>query len=191
MTDVDTQQIRRTNGPGSSPWRNEALCERVHELWKDHSASQIADRIRMEFRVQVSRNAIVGYLHRQKITVDDKVEVHPATSGERPKRIPPSRRPATPVNVRSINAAMARPRIKPEPFVCAPVVDLDPLHMTLADLKDGNCRFPFGDDPAAMTFCGHPTVSGRSWCPKHFAVVTVPTPARRQSTAFIARGAAA
>lgn len=95
--------------------------------------------------------------------------------------------------VQKINAAKAAPspKIRPEPFVCAPVPDLDPLHLTLAELKDGNCRFPFGEDPAAMTFCGHPTVSGRSWCPKHFAVVTVPTPARRQSTAFIARGAAA
>lgn len=189
MTDVDTQEIRPTRGPGNSPWRNELLCKRVHALWSTHSATQIAEKIWLEFQVEISRNSVVGYLHRQKLTVEHKAEVHPLTreNGTRRPRI----QPATPVNVRQINAAKAAPRIRPEPFVCAPVPDLDPLHLTLADLKDGNCRFPFGDDPAAMTFCGHQSLTGRSWCAKHFAVVTVPTPVRRQSTAFIARGAAA
>lgn len=162
-------------------WTDERVSELERLYGAGLSCSQISARMGA-----ASRNAIIGKLHRLGIS-GTRIVAKPKgpTLGKRP--------PAQGVGaaVQKINAAKAAPRIKPEPFVCAPVVDLDPLHLTLADLKEGNCRFPFGDDPAAMTFCGHQSLIGRSWCAKHFAVVTVPTPARRQSTAFIARGAAA
>lgn len=167
--------------------RLKALYADTHTKW---SASQIAEKL----GGGLSRNAIIGKLYRmgmQRGAVDEKTTHN--RNGLAGKRASLGIGSA----VQKINAAVqkinspAAPKVKPEPFVCAPVVDLSPLHLTLIELKDEMCRYPYGDDPATMTFCGHPTVSGRSWCPKHFAVVTVPTPARRQSTAFIARGAAA
>lgn len=171
MTDV-IDETRRVS-PVGSPWRNEIICKRVKELWKDHTATQIACKLWTEFRVSVTRNSVVGYLHRAKITVEQKAEVHPKTNNA------PRIMPRSAVNVQTVRAARA-PKFKPEPFV--PVcVEVEPLHIALADLKDEMCRFPFGDDPVTVTYCGHPSLTGRSWCPKHFRVVTVPTPPRRSS----------
>lgn len=142
-------------------------------------------------KLGVSRNSAIGKCHRLNL-YQPQIKIA--------KNDGPTRRSiGVGAAVQKINAAKAErkspfrpgPKVKPEPFVCAPVVNLEPLHLTLADLKEGDCRFPFGDVPAAMTFCGHRAVSGRSWCAKHLAVVTAPTPPRRQSAAFIARGAAA
>lgn len=180
--------IGRHSGPANSPWRNVEVCKRVRELWKDHSATQIAEKLWKELRVSVTRNSIVGYLHRQKVTIDQKSEVHPSTNNNRGAR--PRVRPPTPVNVQRINQVRRPKEPKPEPFVCAPVGNVAPLHLTLDQLKEGMCRFPYGD-ATPFTFCGCQTVSGRSWCAEHSLVVMAPTPQRRQSAPFIARGRAA
>lgn len=174
MTDVDTQEIRPTRGPGNSPWRNELLCKRVHALWSTHSATQIAEKIWLEFQVEISRDSVVGYLHRQKLTVEHKAEVHPLTreNGTRRPRI----QPATPVNVRQINAAKAAPRFKPEPFVCAPVFDLGPLNISLDELTETTCRYPSAEAP--FTFCGLPN-DGSSYCAKHHRICSDGIPVRR------------
>lgn len=179
--------IGRHSGPANSPWRNVEVCKRVRELWKDHSATQIAEKLWKELRVSVTRNSIVGYLHRQKVTIDQKSEVHPSTNNNRGAR--PRVRPPTPVNVQRINQVRRPKEPRPEPFVVT-CVEVESRNLSLADLRDGDCRYPSGDDPATMTFCGNPSLSGRSWCAKHYRVVTVPTP-RRQSAPFIARGRAA
>ncbi|WP_338156274.1 GcrA family cell cycle regulator [Bradyrhizobium elkanii] len=50
---------------------------------------------------------------------------------------------------------------------CAAVV---PRHLSLLDLKPGDCRYPYGGDSdgETMTFCGHPCRSGSSYCTPHF-----------------------
>lgn len=174
MTDIDIQAPGR--GPGNSPWRDEKVCKRVHALWANHSASQISDKIWTEFQIVVSRNSVVGYLHRQKLTVEQKSEVHPATRSNGVHR--PRRMASTSVNVQRINAAKAAPRIKPEPFVMA-CAEVEPLNISLMDLKDGKCRYPFGDDAATMTFCGHPTAGGSSYCAPHHLHCSAGVPQRR------------
>jgi len=188
MTDADQPPVARRNGPANSPWRNAEICKRVGELWRNHSATQIAEKLYKEFRIDISRNSIVGYLHRQRITIQQKTEVHPLTNNHRGMR--PKIKPPTSVNVQKVRAARTAPQPKPEPFICAPVVDVVPLHLTLDLLKDDMCRFPYGE-AAPFTFCSHQTLTGRSWCAQHHKVVTVPTPQRRPSAPFIARGRAA
>lgn len=188
MTDVDTQE-KRQGQRANSPWRNEDLCKRVHALWKDHSASQIAEKIWLEFRVELSRNSVVGYLHRQKLTVEEKTEVHPLTRVEGVKRPPARPRARTAVNVRSINAAMVAPKIKPEPFVieCA---EVDPLNIAIVDLQDHHCRFVYGDNPATMTFCGQPKAEGSSYCRPHRTICCTGVPERRGGVSPAAFGKA-
>jgi len=53
-----------------------------------------------------------------------------------------------------------------EPFV-ARVAPVEPLNVTLLDLEWHQCREPYGDDPATMTFCGHTAEPGKPYCLAH------------------------
>lgn len=50
---------------------------------------------------------------------------------------------------------------------------IEPRHLNLLDLGDGDCRYPFGDSP--FTFCGHRVLAGRPYCLDHFALTLKPT----------------
>lgn len=54
---------------------------------------------------------------------------------------------------------------------------MDPLHLSLLDLKQGQCRFPFGDRP--FTFCGCAALEDKTYCEAHYALTHVaPTPVK-------------
>jgi len=44
---------------------------------------------------------------------------------------------------------------------CSPA---EPLHISFDDLTSTTCHYPFGDQPATMTFCGRQTIAGSSYC---------------------------
>lgn len=145
--------------PINSPWCNEAIVARLAELWENHSATQICGMLWDEFRVHVTRNAVVGRLHRMKLTINDKKYVHPLTrnnSHGRPK-VTASNRPSR-----------AQPNMPAQPFVCRDALLLDPLHLSLSDLGPDDCRWPFGIN-IPYTFCGHPKAS-RWYCHAHQAL---------------------
>lgn len=48
----------------------------------------------------------------------------------------------------------------------------EPLHLSLLDLKKGQCRWPLGDGP--FTFCGCDVQEGSPYCETHHAVAYVP-----------------
>lgn len=183
MTDVTTQDAeppRKRAGPLNSPWRNEDICKRVKALWKDHTASQIATKIWTEFKVEISRNSVVGFLHREKLTVEQKSEVHPLTRSAGITR--PRVQRITPVNVQSINAAVqkinavkAAPKVKPEPFIAA-CVEIAPLHLSMMDLTEETCRWPYGE--TNFTYCGH-TALGGPYCAAHATIAYQPRQSRR------------
>jgi GcrA cell cycle regulator len=47
--------------------------------------------------------------------------------------------------------------------------EIDPRHLSLADLQAGDCRYPYGGDREgeAITFCGHPRLGQASYCAAH------------------------
>ena len=61
-----------------------------------------------------------------------------------------------------------------------PILDCVPLNLTFAELKPGQCKYPFGDVPN-MLFCGLPTDEGCSWCAPHHRVVFAGKPTRPNS----------
>lgn len=176
--DPDPPRAKR-GGPANSPWRNEKIVARAKELWTDHTATQIASMLVREFKIDVSRNSIIGFLHREKLTAEHKRVVHPSTRGQ----VRPRVRRATVVNVQSINAAVqkinsakAAPRVKPEPFVMA-CVEVEPRNLAFHDLEENDCRFAYGDNP--FTFCGHPKTQGSSYCASHHRLCKAGVPQRR------------
>lgn len=52
------------------------------------------------------------------------------------------------------------------PFVPR-AADIVPLNIPLLDLEWHQCRHPYGDDPATMTFCGHTAEPGKPYCAAH------------------------
>jgi hypothetical protein len=68
----------------------------------------------------------------------------------------------------------ARGRIDPAPYQCREVA-ASPLNVSFADLESGMCRYPYGDDPRSMIFCGHKVADKNFWlCPVHKMLCTRP-----------------
>ena len=117
-------------------WTAERV-EQLQALYSDPHIEWSFSEIAAKLGGGISRNACIGKAHR--------LGLERRASGRRPLMAPVIAKPQSRnvgAVVQKINAAKAAPapKIKPEPFVCAPVVDLEPLHLTLADLKDGMCR---------------------------------------------------
>jgi GcrA cell cycle regulator len=57
-------------------------------------------------------------------------------------------------------------------------VGLRPQLLSLAELGDGDCRYPYGGDKDGdpITFCGHPRLRGSSYCAPHFHLARAPAP---------------
>lgn len=150
----------------ASTWSDPVISNRVKELWRDHSASEIRIALRSEFGVSVSRNAIVGFLHRAKLTVEHKTKIHRLTrdkvSGPRAPRFRITRVNSN-SNQRRVMPTFAAAELKA--LRCAEVVTLD---IGLQHLTDKTCRWPVGDGP--FVFCGTLPHPGKPYCANHYAI---------------------
>ena len=130
--------------------------ERLVVMWTDGvlSAGQIAGLFARQECRAVSRNAILGKVHRLKLQrrlVKDRAS---NISKPRKKRIPAPK---------SIPPAEAVAVADPVPVF---VEDVARLHLT--DLTDATCKWPVGDPKAAdFGFCGLPAADGHVYCPTH------------------------
>ena len=70
--------------------------------------------------------------------------------------------------------------ITPAAIVAEPVklrcVGVRPRLVSLIDLEDGACRYPYGGDKdgEAITFCGHPRFRTSPYCAPHFHLTRGP-----------------
>ncbi len=147
---------------GIDYWTDERV-ERLKTLYASgDSASQIAN----ELGSGVTRNGVIGKVHRLGL--------------ERRGRTAGTRRSAK-VNTQRIrsNPMVDRwaPKRAPVPFTCKPAADVISRGLSIMDLMPDDCRFPYGDTPFLL-FCGHPKISGSSYCPSHFALVRRDTKVR-------------
>lgn len=103
-------------------WTDERV-ELLKKLWMDgHSASQIAGQL----GEGVTRNAVIGKVHRLKLSTRAKPAPSPART--RPVPRPPLRRPGTPMNSPGAPAPSAMPAAalasSPAPRVSAPAMTM-------------------------------------------------------------------
>lgn len=139
------------------------------------SYSEIADTINATFNTAYTRNATLSRAQRMGLAGLDRLE--PSLPGHLD---PP--RPAPPELpwIGRLREGRAEPNLDlvrlPKIFAetvempqlrCAAVA---PRHLSLFDLKRGDCRYPYGGDAdgETVTFCGHPCQSGSSYCTPHF-----------------------
>lgn len=125
-------------------WRPEQIAEVRRLIEVDRlTARQASDRL------GVSRNAIISVCHRYGITM-------------RPPGVRLTKTGKPIVRNRRVYPKML---IADEP---TPIVEVQPLYITLLDLKKNQCRYPVQERP--YFFCGHQKQEGSSYCPAHHAL---------------------
>lgn len=139
------------------------------------SYSEIADTINATFNTAYTRDAALSRAQRMGLAGLERLE--PSLSGylDSPK-------PSLPQLPRIGRLREGRAELKPDllrwPRIFTETVEMpqlrcaavEPRHLSLLDLKPGDCRYPYGGDidGETMTFCGHPCRSGSSYCTSHF-----------------------
>ncbi len=160
-------------------WTEERV-ELLRKLWLDGlSASRIANQLANG----ISRNAVIGKVHRLGLAGRAKA---PATAGQRP-RVKPAR-PATPRPAaagRGNTAFALKPqpmpivRPQPEDEVVVPICE----PVTIMELREAMCRWPLGDPTTAeFRFCGGKKAAAGSgpYCAYHGRLAYQPLNDRRR-----------
>ena len=108
------------------------------------------DAIAKEF--DVTRGQVAGFLHRAGVKIARFVK---------PKKEKVVRNLGTRITTSiELSPVPFEPRVAP----------VEPLNILLLDLEWHQCRHPYGDEPATMTFCGHTAQPGQPYCAAHCAI---------------------
>jgi len=143
-----------------NPWTEAKVAELRCLVAEEVPYSQIARQL------GVSRNAAIGKASRLNICAPPEID--------RPVSIPV--RAAAHARSRAADLALLRPRkFQYDPI--PPAVSIDPLNLSMDQLKFFHCRYITNDDLRQPTYCAHDTVEGTSWCAFHLARVRAPLPA--------------
>jgi GcrA cell cycle regulator len=170
-----------TDAVGS--WTEERV-ESLKRLWAEGlSASQIAAKI----GGGVTRNAVIGKVHR--LGLSGRVKPNAATQPQRPRKTarPPSH-PLTHGAPAHGNAAIAAQAaepaaLRPEPRhelaeeVAVPMSE----RVTIMELRDSMCRWPLGDPTnAEFRFCGARAITSLPYCAHHARIAYQPAADRKR-----------
>jgi hypothetical protein len=144
------------SNPADSIWRDPRINLRLRELHRlkgdaELNMGEIADRLSSEFKVVVTRNAVIGRCHRLDL----------------PRRVAPlppraRKKVEKPMTVKHIRVDAP---IVPEMPVADPAAGL-----TLLQLSPGSCRWPLGElmkTYPPYLFCGQVVRFDCPYCPTH------------------------
>ncbi|MDX7952480.1 GcrA family cell cycle regulator [Lichenihabitans sp. Uapishka_5] len=163
-------------------WTDERV-EQLSKLWLEgRSASQIA----AELGLGVTRNAVIGKVHRLGLAGRAKaVTAQPAVAAARIKAKTPATPVPEPVRPVEVEAVVVPLRTAATPPVPVPVTDVGlptTERVTIMDLRETSCRWPMGDpSQAEFRFCGTKTgVGSGPYCAAHARLAFQPTQERRR-----------
>ncbi|GGK52219.1 GcrA family cell cycle regulator [Salinarimonas ramus] len=186
-------------------WTDERV-ERLKTLWQEgRSASAIAAELG-----GVSRNAVIGKVHRLGLSGRGKAPEKPAPARPRPKQAPAAAaaeeaapvaapQPSRPITVganalaaalepqpaRAEAAPLAQPRPAPQPAgeIVVPLSE----RVTIMDLRESMCRWPMGDPSSPdFRFCGARSLTGMPYCTHHAQIAYQPSADRRRDRKALA-----
>lgn len=130
-------------------WSDERF-ERLKELW---AAGWSASRIARE--LNVSRNAVIGKAHRDKLyrrlVIDDRLPAQPGGPA------------AGTVLTRGRKAPLIKPRAKWEP---KEQLSFSNNRISIEELRDHHCRWIHNDG----MYCGNPKNNNSSYCLQHHSI---------------------
>ncbi|MEF3366335.1 GcrA family cell cycle regulator [Methylocystis sp. 9N] len=160
-------------------WTDERV-ELLRKLWTDGlSASQVA----AELGPGITRNAVIGKIHRLGLAERAKTAAAPRPRAAKPPRQNQARMNGAPTHGNLALAfaphALAAPRVAREEEVVIPISE----RVTLMELRESMCRWPMGDPTTPeFRFCGgKATVGGGPYCGYHARVAYQPAQDRRRA----------
>lgn len=166
-------------------WTDERV-ETLRKLWAEGlSASQIAAQLG-----GVSRNAVIGKVHRLKLSGRGRSTPTPARqkkpaqpAAPKPAARPTAGRPVT----QSIGATALQARFEAEPLVRRAERESDNVvvpisrNLQLIQLNERTCKWPIGDPLAEdFHFCGNDCAETGPYCRYHARIAFQPASERRR-----------
>jgi GcrA cell cycle regulator len=127
------------------------------------SYAQSAVAINDKFGTSFSRSAAIGRANRLGIQFPVKPKSDFKTPPKKREYKPRLRVAQSNTNSNAQPVFITHEPIEQVQLQCVEIV---PRHLSLMDLEPSDCRFPYGDN--AITFCGHPKLSGTNYCAPHF-----------------------
>jgi GcrA cell cycle regulator len=169
----------------STNWANEHSDALREYLAKGMSYSAIAKAINARFKTAYSRSAAIGRAQRMGLARSDRAKDLPKHCPAPPKAAQPRPRKLRERHVPEF--VRPTPRSERTETVKLRCVEIDPRHLSLADLEPDDCRYPFGgeEEGEAITFCGHPRWQGSSYCTSHFHLTRGPGTASERSAGTV------
>jgi GcrA cell cycle regulator len=169
-------------------WTEERI-ERLKAMWTQGStASQIADELG-----GVSRNAVIGKVHRLKLSsrgrataapARQKKQQHAAAAVRGATRSAPAPRPVTTsIGATALQAQydaepVARQMLRPAENVVVPIS----RRLQLIQLNERTCKWPNGDPLSEdFHFCGNDAAETGPYCKYHARIAFQPASERRRS----------
>ena len=172
------------SGNSGTPWTEayDSILRARHEA--GDSASKIAVALCAAGRRGTSRNAVIGRMHRLKLSpMARRHHTQEAQPTPAPKAAPKPRaaHPARPEPDKAmpqvaLKARVAKARVLP-PDAPAPIAGV-----ALLEALSWHCRFPSGEGPT-LRFCGARALDGRSYCAHHHRIAHEPRAPRPVSNA--------
>lgn len=169
----DTQMHLHLPDPPRTPrpnqtttaWTDE-LKQEVRVLWETKSAAEIAAELNAR-GYTFSTDAVRGALKRMGLTVEQKRVVHPKTNAKSFKG------QNKPRQIREMKTVL-----RPEPFICRELPQIEMKNLSLLDLEEGMCRYPSNNakDGEQHLFCGRDAVKGKPYCTAHARICFEPAP---------------
>lgn len=158
-----------------------ASVDRLLAMWADGlSASQISNRLRVEFELDVSRSAVLGKLHRMKVPHRVTASA-PSARRSHPRPPAPPKPPKAKPALRLISDKQSFE--EPEPRAPRVIVDRSAAFAPLPgsepkawmERSGRQCTWPIGEGSGPdLLACCQPVKQGR-WCTHHNALGTVKT----------------
>lgn len=160
-------------------WTDERV-ELLKKLWAEGlSASQIASKLG-----NVTRNAVIGKVHRLGLSGRVKAV---RTAPARPRR---PRQPAAPRRPTVIGATALKVQadvepmqvVRPRPAVIQELVIPPSERLSILQLTESTCKWPIGDPTQEdFHFCGRSSLTAMPYCEHHAAVAYQPATDRRRA----------
>lgn len=165
----------------NSPWALEGIVDRLEVLWKTTSATDIANILSAEFNIAITRNSVIGRLHRMGVTGSIKTKLHPRDRRTRnPAARPKQNRPKLHIVANGGGGLRVMQSWETD---LSPLrgVEVAPLRISLLELDHNTCRYPYRDTiEGPTTFCGHPRFGKFPYCGSHAALSYRPLEARER-----------
>jgi GcrA cell cycle regulator len=157
-----------------APEHSAALREFVE---RGMSYADAADAVNASFGTAYSRSAAIGRAKRMGLAApgrpEDRLAMVPRAQKPPKARADGARRPS---NERAGAAGSPPPVLERAEPVKLRCVGIRPQLLSLVELGDNDCRYPYGGDKDGdpITFCGHPRLTGSSYCAPHFHLTRAP-----------------